>query len=69
MFDFAKDKGFKEIILEVVDTNPKAKKLYERLGFKEKKQVKFYFTQRVAGFSSEFIMSYSMEQFSDLSAI
>jgi len=69
VFEFAKDKGFKEIILEVVDTNPKAKKLYERLGFKEKKQVKFYFTQRVAGFSSEFIMSYNMEQFSDISAM
>ncbi|MHB1336796.1 MAG: GNAT family N-acetyltransferase [Candidatus Humimicrobiaceae bacterium] len=61
--EFAKDKGFKEVILEVVDTNPKAKKLYEKIGFNEKKLVKFYFTSRVAGFSSEFIMSYNMENF------
>jgi ribosomal protein S18 acetylase RimI-like enzyme len=63
VFELAKDKGFKEVVLEVVDTNPKAKKLYEKIGFKEKKMVKFYFTSRVAGFSSEFIMSYNMENF------
>jgi len=39
VFEFAKDKGFKEVTLEVVDTNPKAKKLYERMGFKEKKLI------------------------------
>ena len=63
VFELAKDKEFKEVILEVVDTNPKAKKLYERIGFKEKKLVKYYFTTRIAGFSSEFIMSYNMENF------
>lgn len=65
VFEFAKEKGFKKIVLEVVDTNPKAKKLYERLGFKEKKIVKYYFTKRVAGFSSESIMIFNMENFSD----
>jgi len=63
VFEFAKEKGFKEIILEVVDTNPRAKKLYEILGFKEKKIVNYFFTKRAAGFSSESVMSYNMENF------
>jgi GNAT superfamily N-acetyltransferase len=32
-FDYARKIGYKAIRLEVVDTNPAAKKLYERLGF------------------------------------
>lgn len=63
VFELAKGKGFKEVILEVIDTNPKAKKLYERMGFKEKKFVNLHFTSRAAGFSGEFIMSYNMENF------
>jgi GNAT superfamily N-acetyltransferase len=64
VFQFAKSKGFNEVILEVVDTNPKAKKLYEKIGFKEKKLVKYYFLTRPAGFSSEYIMSYDMKNYS-----
>ena len=60
VFGFAKNKGFKEVILEVVNTNPKAKALYERIGFKEKKIVRYYFLTRSAGFSSEYIMSYKL---------
>ena len=57
VFEFAKNKGFKEVVLEVINTNPKAKELYERIGFKEKKIVRYYFLTRSAGFSSEYIMS------------
>ena len=32
--DFARKKGFKQIRLQVKNTNPKAKKLYENIGFK-----------------------------------
>ena len=60
VFEFAKNKGFKEIILEVINTNPKAKTLYERIGFKEKKIVRYYFLSRSAGFSSEYLMSYKL---------
>jgi len=60
VFEFAKNKGFKEIILEVINTNPKAKTLYERIGFKEKKIVRYYFLTRSAGFSSEYLMSYKL---------
>jgi len=60
VLEFAKNKAFKEVVLEVVNTNPKAKKLYERMGFKEKKHVRYYFLTRPAGFSSEYIMSYAI---------
>lgn len=33
LFLFAKENNFKSITLRVIDTNPKAKELYERLGF------------------------------------
>ena len=55
-FSFAKLNDFERTYLEVVDTNPRAKKLYERLGFKTKKTVNFYFFTRSAGFSAEDIM-------------
>ncbi|MCL5073128.1 MAG: GNAT family N-acetyltransferase [Actinobacteria bacterium] len=60
VFEFAKNEGFKEVILEVVNTNPKAKALYERIGFREKKIVRYYFLTRSAGFSSEYVMSYKL---------
>ena len=60
VFEFAKNEGFKEVVLEVNNTNPKAKELYERIGFKEKKIVRYYFLTRSAGFSSEYIMSFKL---------
>jgi len=33
LFLFAKENNFKSITLQVIDTNPKAKELYKRLGF------------------------------------
>lgn len=60
VFEFAKKRGFKEVILEVVDTNPRAKALYEKIGFKEKKIIRYYFLTRSAGFSSEYLMSYKL---------
>lgn len=38
--EYAKQKGFHQIRLEVVNTNPKAKKLYEKTGFKKSKDRK-----------------------------
>jgi ribosomal protein S18 acetylase RimI-like enzyme len=54
--NFAKTNNFNKIYLEVVDTNPEAKKLYNRLGFITKKRVRYYFFARRAGFSAEDIM-------------
>ncbi|MBM3705715.1 MAG: GNAT family N-acetyltransferase [Actinobacteria bacterium] len=59
--EFARKNGFREVMLEVVDTNPRAKALYERLGFVQKKVKKYYFLTRSAGFSSESIMSRQIE--------
>jgi ribosomal protein S18 acetylase RimI-like enzyme len=55
-FNYAKSNNYKKIYLEVVDTNPEAKKLYCRLGFNTEKRVNFYFFARRAGFSAEDIM-------------
>jgi GNAT superfamily N-acetyltransferase len=33
VFDWARERGFRSMSLEVVDTNPFARRLYERLGF------------------------------------
>jgi len=52
-FNFAKTNNYKKIYLEVVDTNPEAKRLYIRQGFNVKKRVHFYFFARRAGFSAE----------------
>ena len=60
VIEFARQNGYSEVLLEVVDTNPKAKVLYERMGFKVKKKVNFYFLTRSAGFSSEYIMVYDI---------
>ncbi len=60
VFSLAKSKGFNEVILEVVNTNPEAKRLYEKTGFIVKKHVKYYFLTRSAGFTSEYIMSYKL---------
>lgn len=33
LFDYARQNGFTHVTLDVIDTNPRAKALYERLGF------------------------------------
>ncbi len=56
--DFAKKNGFETIILDVVDTNPRAYELYKRFGFKVIKKRKFGFITRSAGFSFTYKMKY-----------
>lgn len=56
--DFAKKNGFETIILDVVDTNPRAYDLYKRYGFKVIKKRKFGFITRSAGFSFTYKMIY-----------
>lgn len=55
---FAKKNGFETIILDVVDTNPRAYELYRRFGFKVIKKRKFGFITRSAGFSFTYKMRY-----------
>lgn len=44
--------GYNHLTLEVVDTNPKAHKLYQRLGFKDEKTRHFGFITEPAGFTA-----------------
>jgi GNAT superfamily N-acetyltransferase len=44
VFDWACERGFRSVSLEVVDTNPQARRLYERLGFVARR------TQRLPSF-------------------
>ena len=53
---FAKEKGYKYLSLDVVDTNNRAQMLYERLGFLEIKKVRYGFITRRAGFTGSTLM-------------
>ncbi|MCX7858824.1 MAG: GNAT family N-acetyltransferase [Chloroflexus sp.] len=52
IFDFAKQNNYKTIRLDVVDTNPSARKLYERMGFEPISSYHYPFTKRLMGFSA-----------------
>ena len=47
--NYAKQNSLNSVCLEVVDTNPKARKLYERLGFKETKINRYPFLKNIMG--------------------
>ena len=48
----AKEKGFRAVTLEVVDTNPDARRLYERLGFEAVKTTRLPWLRHLKGFSA-----------------
>jgi GNAT superfamily N-acetyltransferase len=56
VFESARAKGFDSIRLDVVDTNPEARRLYERLGFKAEKTMRVPWIDRILGFSSWTVM-------------
>lgn len=56
IFQMAKELKKNKIVLEVVDTNQEAKKLYKRIGFKVVKEAKFSLLTRNAGFDKVFQM-------------
>lgn len=56
VFEFARVKGFDNVRLDVVDTNPDARRLYERLGFEAEKTMRLPWTERVLGFASWTVM-------------
>ena len=53
---FAKEKGYKYLSLDVVDTNNRAQILYERLGFVVIKKIRYGFITRRAGFTGSTLM-------------
>lgn len=57
----AKSNGYSYVRLEVIDTNTRAKRLYERIGFKESKtRVIPYPFRRLTGFGSVIEMRYKI---------
>lgn len=52
VFEQARNKGYKSIQLEVINTNPDARRLYHRLGFKDTGRSFFGPLTRKAGFTS-----------------
>jgi ribosomal protein S18 acetylase RimI-like enzyme len=59
--DHAQSKGFSQIKLEVIETNQNARRLYERIGFKETKVQKIpYPFSKLLGFGSVTEMIYSL---------
>lgn len=56
VFDKARRQGFKAVRLEVVDTNPRAKKLYENLGFGVVETHTYPITSGWLGFSKDYVM-------------
>jgi len=62
LIEFAKKKEYESIILEVVDTNPKAKNLYLRLGFKTIKSINTQLFTTKAGFKAYDIMKLDLRK-------
>jgi ribosomal protein S18 acetylase RimI-like enzyme len=61
--EFAKLKGFNQIRLEVINTNPKAKKLYEKTGFKKIKDRKIPYPFHIfASFNKITEMHYKLKE-------
>ncbi len=62
IFQMAEEKGYKTITLQVIDTNPRAKELYERIGFEVVKQSKTWPLNKLLGwsFNEVFLMKKDM---------
>lgn len=56
VFELARAEGFGLVGLEVVDTNPGAHRLYERMGFVSTETHKLPYLRRVMGFSASTTM-------------
>ena len=56
IFQTAREKGFKSVSLEVVDTNPDARRLYERAGFVVEHTYPYPYLRGIAGFSASIKM-------------
>lgn len=54
--DLAREKGYEQVQLDVVDTNPRARQLYERKGFVATKTESYPFFQRIFGFGGSTTM-------------
>lgn len=58
---YAKQEGNQSIRLDVINTNPAARRLYERIGFVSVKTKKFPYLKWLLGFGAATEMKYSLE--------
>lgn len=61
LFALAREEGMKKVILDVIDTNPKAKNLYEREGFVLTKYINTKLFTRNMGFNGVYIMQKTID--------
>jgi len=57
----AKEQGFKKITLHVIDANPRARQLYERLGFVIKKSQNIWPINRILGWNFNKVIFMALE--------
>ena len=60
LIEFARERAYVTIRLDVIDTNPGARRLYERLGFVEEKTENFEYLRGMLGFGASTTMSYRL---------
>ncbi|ASJ73179.1 GNAT family N-acetyltransferase [Granulosicoccus antarcticus] len=61
LIKLAIERGYSTIRLDVIDTNPAARRLYERLGFVATKTERFEFLRWLLGFGASTTMIYSLQ--------
>ena len=58
IIDYARDNGFESVRLDVIDTNPGARRLYERVGFIAVREDKFPYLRWLLGFGGATTMQF-----------
>jgi ribosomal protein S18 acetylase RimI-like enzyme len=59
LIEYAKTEGYRSIRLDVIDTNPAARRLYERVGFVTEKTKQFAYLKWLLDFGSATQMKFS----------
>lgn len=62
MVDYAREEGYDHVRLDVVDTNPRARQLYERQGFIAQSSEHYPLLRRIFGFSGSTTMLKAVER-------
>lgn len=61
LIEFAHNEGYRSIRLDVIDTNPAARRLYERVGFKPVRTARFVYLKWLLGFKAVTQMQYELK--------
>jgi len=60
LFDHARENGYNAVRLDVIDTNPKARQLYERIGFVAENTARYEWLRPWLGFGASTTMVYKL---------